>query len=106
MSLQSWNGSTPRTRGKDIRHDQRAEDESSCKSAAILLDSDDFRISKPFGMDQATLLPLRSSLGRKPGRATQAKVRARKKKGKEQKRNEEKKRTKKEMKKRRTKKKK
>ncbi|MCY0672120.1 hypothetical protein OVX45_27610, partial [Klebsiella pneumoniae] len=49
------------------------------KTAAIPLDSDDFRISKPFDMDKATLLPLRGSLGRKPGRATQAKVRAREK---------------------------
>ncbi|KAF5932225.1 hypothetical protein HYC85_028396 [Camellia sinensis] len=49
---------------------------------AILLDSDDFRISKPLDMDKATLLPLRGSLGRKPGRATQGKVRARKKKKK------------------------
>ncbi|GMP24382.1 hypothetical protein CsSME_00001663 [Camellia sinensis var. sinensis] len=43
------------------------------RTAAILLDSDDFRISKPFDMDKATLLPLRGSLGRKPERVTQAK---------------------------------
>ncbi|KAF5932035.1 hypothetical protein HYC85_028206 [Camellia sinensis] len=55
------------------------------RTAAILLDSDDFRISKPFDMDKATLLPLRGSLGRKPGRATQAKVRARKKNKKKRK---------------------
>ena len=48
------------------------------QTGAILLDSDDFRISKPFDMDKATLIPLRGSLGRKPGRLTQAKVRARK----------------------------
>ncbi|KAF5932724.1 hypothetical protein HYC85_028895 [Camellia sinensis] len=52
------------------------------RTAAILLDSDGFEISKPFDMDKATLLPLRGSLGRKPERATQAKVRARKEKNK------------------------
>ena len=64
------------------------------KTAAILLDSDAFRISKPFDMDKTILLPLRGSLGRKPGRATQAKVRARekyKKNTKKCKRKEEKK---------------
>ena len=50
------------------------------RTTAILLDSNDFRISKPFDMDKTTLLPLRGLLGRKPERATQAKVRARKKK--------------------------
>ncbi|KAF5933211.1 hypothetical protein HYC85_029382 [Camellia sinensis] len=48
------------------------------RTAAILLDSNDSRISKPFDMDKTTLLPLRGPLGRKPGRATQAKVRTRK----------------------------
>ena len=48
-------------------------------AVTVRLDSDDFRISQPFDMDKATLLPLRGSLGRKPGRATQAKVRAREK---------------------------
>ncbi|KAF5933845.1 hypothetical protein HYC85_030016 [Camellia sinensis] len=62
------------------------------RTVAILLDSDDFRISKPFDMDKATLLPLRGSLGRKPRRATQAKVRAKKKKNAK---NEKKKRRKK-----------
>ncbi|KAF5931873.1 hypothetical protein HYC85_028044 [Camellia sinensis] len=55
------------------------------RTVATLLDSDDFRISKPFDMDKATLLPLRGSLGRKPEKATQAKVRAKKKKKKEKK---------------------
>ncbi|GMP88786.1 hypothetical protein CsSME_00040639 [Camellia sinensis var. sinensis] len=44
------------------------------RTTTTLLDLDDFRISKPFDMDKATLLPLRGSLGRKPGRATQAKL--------------------------------
>ncbi|KAF5932934.1 hypothetical protein HYC85_029105 [Camellia sinensis] len=57
------------------------------RTAVILLDSDDFRISKSFDMDKATLLPLRGSLGRKLERATQAKVRVRKM---QKKKNEEK----------------
>ena len=48
------------------------------------MDSDDFRISKPFDMDLLHFYPLRGSLGRKPERATQAKVRAREKYKKEE----------------------
>ncbi|WP_340055668.1 hypothetical protein, partial [Corynebacterium parakroppenstedtii] len=58
---------------------RRAEDESSCKSTATLLDTDGFKILQPFGMDLLRFYPLRGSLGRKPGKATQAKVRAREK---------------------------
>ncbi|KAF5931520.1 hypothetical protein HYC85_027691 [Camellia sinensis] len=47
--------------------------------SAILLDLDGFEILQPFGIDKATLISLRGSLGRKPERATQAKVRARQK---------------------------
>ncbi|KAF5932690.1 hypothetical protein HYC85_028861 [Camellia sinensis] len=48
-------------------------------TAATLSDTDGFEILKPFGMDLLHFYPLRGSLGRKPGRATQAKVRAREK---------------------------
>ena len=66
---------------KSDQEDQMSSKEAcEARTTAILLDSDDFRISKPFDMDKATLLPLRGSLGRKPGRATQAKVRAKEKK--------------------------
>ena len=41
-------------------------------------------------MDKATLLPLRGSLGRKPGRAAQAKVRARKEEKEQKKRKKQK----------------
>ena len=62
------------------------------RTTTILQDSDNFRISKPYDMNKATLLSLRGSLGRKPRRATQAKVRAREKyKKKEQKKKRKKK---------------
>ena len=51
----------------------------------VLLDTERLQLQKPFGMDLLHFYPLRGSLGRKPGRATQAKVRAKKKKEKEQK---------------------
>ena len=48
-------------------------------SQPINMDTDDFKTLKPFGMNLLHFYPLRGSLGRKPGRVTQAKVRAREK---------------------------
>ena len=48
-------------------------------ATAVLLDTERLQLQKPFGMDLLHFYPLRGSLGRKPGRATQAKVRAREK---------------------------
>ena len=54
-------------------------------ATAVLLDTERLQLQKPFGMDLLHFYPLRGSLGRKPGRATQAKVRARKRKRKRKK---------------------
>ena len=78
-SREAWEARSeapPQTRGKDVRCARRAEDEFSCESTATLLDTDGIKTLKPFGMDLLHFYPLRGSLGRKPGRATQAKVRA------------------------------
>ena len=56
-------------------------------ATAVLLDTERLQLQKPFGMDLLHFYPLRGSLGRKPGRATQAKVRAREKYKKEEAKN-------------------
>ena len=53
-------------------------DSPQISATAVLLDTERLQFQKPFGMDLLHFYPLRGSLGRKPGRATQAKVRARK----------------------------
>ena len=76
-------------------------------ATVVLLDTERLQLQKPFGMDLLHFYPLRGSLGRKPGRAAQAKVRAREKyKRKEKKRKEKKERKKSKKRKRRMKKKK
>ena len=83
-------------------------DSPQISATAVLLDTErlQFQKKKPFGMELLHFYPLRGSLGRKPGRATQAKVRAREKiqKKKKQKMQKDKKRTKKKDAKKRTKK--
>ena len=51
-------------------------DSPQISATAVLLDTERLQFKKPFGMDLLHFYPLRGSLGRKPGRATQAKVRA------------------------------
>ncbi|KAF5932556.1 hypothetical protein HYC85_028727 [Camellia sinensis] len=63
-------------------------------ATAVLLDTERLQLQKPFDMDLLHFYPLRGSLGRKPGRATQAKVRAREKHKKEQKKIQKKKKRK------------
>ena len=66
---------------------------------AVLQDTERLQLQKPFGMDLLHFYPLRGSLGWKPGRATQAKVRARENTKKMQKKWKEKKKKKKKKKK-------
>ncbi|KAF5934614.1 hypothetical protein HYC85_030785 [Camellia sinensis] len=54
-------------------------DSPQISATAVLLDTERLQLHKPFGMDSLHFYPLRGSLGRKPGRATQAKVKAREK---------------------------
>ena len=69
-------------------------------TTVVLLDTEMLQLQKPFGMDLLHFYPLRGSLGRKPGRATQAKVRAREKYEKKEHKKYKKRRKKRKMRKR------
>ncbi|KAF5931801.1 hypothetical protein HYC85_027972 [Camellia sinensis] len=70
-------------------------DSPQISATAVLLDTERLQFQEPFGMDLLHFYPSRGSLGRKPERATQAKVRAREEKKKKKKEKRSKKKEKK-----------